>query len=231
MSAPIESTQQDTMPMTDQPTLPKTDKIILSLRNVGVRYKRRGNLFRKVTYYQALRGIDLDIRRGETIGIIGRNGAGKSTLLRVLAGIIEPDEGEIINHGVTVSLLALQVGFDGNLSGRDNAIFSGMLLGYSRSQVEGNLEAITEFSELGDFMTEPVRTYSTGMRARLGFAVAMFMTPDVLLLDEVLSVGDKGFRQKAEKEMLRKIHSEQTVVLVSHSESQISKLCDRTVAL
>jgi len=207
------------------------EEVLVSLRDVGVRYKRRHGLFRKSTFFQALQGINLDIRRGETLGIIGRNGAGKSTLLRVIAGIIKPDQGEILNYGVTVSLLALQVGFDNNLSGWENAIFSGMLLGYSRSKIENNLEAIADFAELGDFIDEPVRTYSTGMRARLGFAVAMFMTPGILLLDEVLSVGDKDFRQKAEMEMLRKIHSNQTVVLVSHMESQVARLCDRVIEL
>lgn len=205
--------------------------VLVSLRDVGIRYKCRHGLFRMPTFFQALHGINLDIRRGETLGIIGRNGAGKSTLLRVIAGIIKPDQGEIINYGVTVSLLALQVGFDGNLSGWENAIFSGMLLGYSRPQIESNLDAIADFAELGNFINEPVRTYSTGMRARLGFAVAMFMTPGILLLDEVLSVGDKEFRQKAEKEMLRKIHSDQTVVLVSHMESQVDRLCDRVIEL
>jgi ABC-type polysaccharide/polyol phosphate transport system, ATPase component len=214
-----------------QPAVPVSEDILLSLRDVGVCYKRRGSLFRRTAFFQALSGINLDIHRGETLGIIGRNGAGKSTLLRVIAGIIQPDQGKIINYGATVSLLALQVGFDVNLSGKDNAIFSGMLLGYPRPQVEASLEAITEFSELGDFMSEPVRTYSTGMRARLGFAVAMFMTPGILLLDEVLSVGDKEFRQKAEKEMLRKIHSDQTVVLVSHMENQVARLCDRVIEL
>lgn len=205
--------------------------VIISLRDVGVRYKRRGGLFRKPEYFQALEGLSFDIHRGETLGIVGRNGAGKSTLLKVIAGIIHPDSGEIINHGVTASLLTLQAGFDAELPGTDNAILSGMLMGYTRQQVEARMGDIAEFSELSDFMYEPVKTYSSGMRARLGFSVAMYMTPDVLLLDEVLSVGDKQFKKKAETEMMKKIHSDQTVLLVSHSESQVNRLAERIVEI
>ncbi|GGK09170.1 hypothetical protein GCM10007426_41750 [Alloalcanivorax dieselolei] len=207
------------------------DDVIISLRDVGVRFKRRKGLFRKPDYYQALEGISFDIYRGETLGIVGRNGAGKSTLLKVIAGIIQPDSGEVINHGVTASLLTLQAGFDGELPGTDNAIVGGMLMGYTRKQVEARMDDIREFSELGDFMEQPVKTYSSGMRSRLGFSVAMYLSPDVLLLDEVLSVGDKEFKQKAEAEMMKKIHSDQTVLLVSHSESQVERVCERKIAL
>lgn len=205
--------------------------VIISLRNVGINYKRRGGLLKKADYFTALKGVTLDIYRGETLGVVGRNGAGKSTLLKVIAGIIQPDSGEIINHGVTASLLSLQAGFDAELPGTDNAVISGMLMGYTRKQVEARMDDITEFAELGKFMHEPVKTYSSGMRSRLGFSVAMYLTPDVLLLDEVLSVGDKEFKQKAETEMMKKLHSEQTVVLVSHSESQLDRVCDRKIAL
>lgn len=204
---------------------------IISLNEVGVRYKRRGGVFRKPEYFQALERVSFDIHRGETLGIVGRNGAGKSTLLRVIAGIIKPDSGQVVNRGVTVSLLALQAGFDPELPGKDNAIMSGMLMGYTRRQVESRLEEIREFSELGKFMEEPVKTYSSGMRARLGFSVSAFLTPDVLLLDEILSVGDKDFQQKAEHEMMKKIHSNQTVILVSHSEGQVNRICDRKIEL
>lgn len=204
---------------------------IISLRDVGVRYKRAGNIYRKPQYYQALKSINLDIYPGETLGILGRNGAGKSTLLKVISGIIKPDSGEIINRGASVSLLALQAGFDPNLSGRDNAILSGILQGYSRREVESKLDEIHNFSELGDFFYEPVRTYSSGMRTRLGFSVSTTISPDVLLIDEVLSVGDKEFRKKAEQVIVRKIQSEQTVILVSHSEQQLSRLCDRQITI
>lgn len=206
-------------------------KTLISLENVGVRYKRSGNIFSKSSYYEALKSIDLEIFAGETLGVIGRNGAGKSTLLRLLSGVIRPDKGKLTNHGVSVSLLALHAGFDPNLSGRDNAILSGMLQGYTRKTVEHHLDEIHKFSELGDFFYEPVRTYSSGMQSRLGFSVATIISPDVLLVDEVLGVGDQKFKQKAEKTMVAKMQSQQTVVLVSHSHHQIERLCDRAVLI
>ncbi|MCU7915031.1 MAG: ABC transporter ATP-binding protein [Candidatus Thiodiazotropha sp. (ex Gloverina cf. vestifex)] len=204
---------------------------LISLHNVGVHYKRSGNVFRRRSFFEALKSITLDIFPGETLGIIGKNGAGKSTLLRLISGVIKPDTGKIINRGASVSLLALQVGFDPNLSGRDNAILSGMLQGHSRFDVEEKLDEIHEYSELGDFFNEPVRTYSTGMRARLGFSVSIIISPDILLVDEVLSVGDLQFRQKAERSMVRRFQSKQTVVLISHSHHQIARLCDRVILL
>ena len=204
---------------------------IISLQDVGVRYKRSGNVFRRKSYFEALKSINLDIYPGETLGILGRNGAGKSTLLRIISGVILPDKGTLRNHGVSVSLLALQAGFDHNLSGHDNAILNGMLLGYKRREVEARLDEIQEYSELDGFFFEPVRTYSTGMLSRLGFSITTIISPDVLLVDEVLSVGDKHFREKAERTMIAKIQSHQTVVLVSHSHQQIARLCDRAVLI
>ena len=206
-------------------------KPVITLQDVAVRYKRNGSLFRKKTYFEALKSINLDIYPGETLGILGRNGSGKSTLLRLISGIIKPDRGRVTNNGVSVSLLALQAGFDPNLSGNDNAVFSGMLQDASRQEVLNKLNEIQEYSELGDFFFEPVRTYSTGMRARLGFSISTIISPDVLLIDEVLSVGDQHFRQKAERTMVGKIQSQQTVVLVSHSHQQIARLCDRAVLI
>ena len=206
-------------------------KPIISLKDVGVRYKRSGNVFRRRSYFDALKSINLDIYPGETLGIIGRNGAGKSTLLRVISDIIRPDRGRVINHGVSVSLLALQAGFDPNLSGRNNTILSGMLQGYTRREVESRLDEIQEYSELGDFFFEPVRTYSTGMRARLGFSITTIISPDVLLVDEALSVGDQSFKDKAERTMVAKFQSHQTVVFVSHLHGQIGRLCDRVVLI
>lgn len=206
-------------------------KPVITLQDVAVRYKRSGSLFRKKNYFDALKSINLEIYPGETLGILGRNGSGKSTLLRIISGVILPNRGRIINHGASVSLLALQAGFDPNLNGWDNAILSGMLQGYSRRKVEERLDEIREYSELGDFFFEPVRTYSTGMRARLGFSITTIISPDVLLVDEVLSVGDQHFRQKAESTMVAKIQSQQTVVLVTHSHQQIARLCDRAVLI
>ena len=204
---------------------------VISLQNVAVKYKRSGSLFRKKRYHQALKSINIDIFPGETLGILGKNGAGKSTLLRLISGVIKPDHGSVINNGASVSLLALQAGFDLNLSGYDNAILSGMLQGHSKRKVIEKIEDIHQYSELGDFFYEPVRTYSMGMRARLGFSVTNIISPDVLLIDEVLGVGDQHFRKKAEKTMIEKIQSQQTVVLVSHSHQQIARLCDRAVLI
>jgi lipopolysaccharide transport system ATP-binding protein len=204
---------------------------IITLQDVGVRYKRSGNLFQRKKYFDALKSVSLDIFLGETLGILGRNGAGKSTLLKIISSIIRPDSGQVFNSGVSVSMLTLQAGFDPNLNGRDNSILSGMLQGRSRREVVSRLDEIQEYSELGEFFFEPIRTYSTGMRARLGFSITTIISPDVLLVDEVLGVGDQHFRQKAERTMMMKINSQQTVVLVSHAHQQIIRLCDRAVLI
>lgn len=205
-------------------------RVVLSLRNVGVRFKLSAKNA-QARYKEPLKGISLDINAGETLGVLGANGAGKSTLLKIMSGALQPDYGDVTNHGVSIALLALQAGFDSNLTGRDNALFGGMLLGYSRREVAQRLEDIKAYAELGDYFDEPVRNYSSGMASRLGFAISTIISPDVLLVDEVLSVGDAHFRQKAERTMMRKIASGQTVVLVSHSRGQIANLCDRCVIL
>lgn len=203
---------------------------VLSLKDVGVSYWRRTGFFRRERYW-ALKDLSIDIRPGETMGVIGRNGAGKSTFLRVLSGIIAPDEGRIAGNGGRASLLSIQVGFSPHLSGRDNAMLSGMLLGLRRREVESKMEAIISFAELGDFIDQPIRTYSVGMKARLGFAVAFQTDPDLLLIDEVLGVGDVAFREKSSAAMRDRIHSNRTVVLVSHSPQTIRDLCDRAIWL
>ncbi|MFV0447964.1 MAG: ABC transporter ATP-binding protein [Vibrio sp.] len=201
---------------------------IIELKNVGVTYRERKSFFKSESY-EALKDISFDVYKGETLGIIGRNGAGKSTLLRLLAGIIKPDRGEVIHHTKSVSLMALAAGFDPNLSGRQNAVVSGMLLGYSKKHITDKLEEIKTFSELQSFFEKPVKTYSSGMKTRLGFSVAMFVSPDVLLIDEVLAVGDASFRQKAERALEEKIASDITVIIVSHSEPQVRRLAQRVV--
>ncbi|MCL4127084.1 UNVERIFIED_CONTAM: hypothetical protein GTU68_017507 [Idotea baltica] len=205
----------------------KKEKII-ELKNVGVTYKERKSLF-KSEEYQALKDVSFDVYKGEVLGVIGRNGAGKSTLLRLLAGIIKPDKGEVVHHTKSVSLMALAAGFDPNLSGRQNAIISGMLIGYSKKQIEAQLDEIKTFSELQAFFEKPAKTYSSGMRARLAFSIAMYTSPDVLLIDEVLGVGDVSFKQKAEQALEEKITSDITVIIVSHSEAQVSRLAERIV--
>jgi lipopolysaccharide transport system ATP-binding protein len=204
---------------------------LITLQDVGVRYKCSGNVFRRATYYNALKSICFDIYPGETLGVIGKNGSGKSTILRLISDIIKPDSGHVVNRGASVSLLILQAGFNPNLNGRDNVILSGMFQGFSRKEIEVHIDEIHEYSELGDFFFEPVRTYSTGMRARLSFSISTILSPDVLLIDEVLSVGDKQFREKAERTMVSKIRSNQTVVLVTHSLAQVRRLCDRAILI
>jgi lipopolysaccharide transport system ATP-binding protein len=202
---------------------------LLTLDKVAVSFRFRSGLFRTGTY-PALKEISFSVKEGESLGIIGRNGAGKTTLLRLLAGVFKPDSGSLIRHRrIKVSLLSLQLGFDRQLTGRDNAILSGLLLGFSRRSILSHLDEIISFSELGDFIDLPVKTYSSGMSARLGFSVALKMSPDILLIDEVLGVGDNNFRDKSATAMREKIKSNQTVILVSHSSSEIKNLCDRAV--
>lgn len=203
-----------------------TGDVVISVRNVSVSYPVKQG-FMKWSRYTPLMDISFDLHRGETLGIIGRNGAGKSTLLRMIAGIIEPDGGHIINHGARVSLLSLGVGFVPHLSGRENAILSGMLMGLSKSEITARLDEIIAFAGIEDFIDQPLSTYSTGMRSRLGFSTAIQINPDVLLIDEVLGVGDEDFRLKSTREIKRLIHSEKTVVLVSHQIPVVKELCDR----
>ncbi len=200
---------------------------LISLQNVGCTYRVRHGLLGSRSY-QALKDVSFTLYRGETLGLIGRNGAGKSTLLRLVAGIILPNAGTITVHQpVSISLLTLQLGFSSELSGRDNAIMGAMLLGYSRREARSRLGRIIEFAELQDWIDEPLKTYSSGMRARLGFAVAMEMSPDVLLVDEVLGVGDESFAKKSTDAMKAKMRSGQTVVFVSHQPALHRDLCSR----
>ncbi|ARN74944.1 ABC transporter ATP-binding protein [Oceanicoccus sagamiensis] len=203
------------------------NSILVSVENVGICYQR---MLRRSAGYWALKDVSFTIKRGETIGIIGGNGAGKSTLLRLLAGIISPDKGQIsIPPSIRTQLLALQVGFDRDLSGRDNIIYSGMLLGKSRKEMHGLLDEIIAFADIGEFIHENVRTYSTGMCARLGFAISSNLSPDILLIDEVLGVGDSAFKEKSSTLLKERIASDQTVVLVSHQHDTLQELCDRLV--
>lgn len=202
---------------------------LLRLENVGVSYRRHGG-FRRQRPYWALEDVSFEIYRGETLGIIGRNGVGKSTLLRLLAGIIQPDRGAIqLDCPCHISLLSLQVGFVPQLTGWENAVLSGLLLGMRRKEIESRMSEIIAFAELENFIDQPISTYSTGMRARLGFSVAFQADPDILLVDEVLGVGDAEFREKSEHAMRQKIRSNRTVVLVSHNPQTISNLCDRAL--
>lgn len=204
------------------------NKKIISLQNVGIFYRKKRGIFGEP--FWALKKVSFDLFQGETLGIIGRNGAGKSTLMRIMSGIIKPDRGVFINYGYKVSLLSLQLGFISYLTGRENAILSGMLMGLRRKEIEQKIPAIKEFSELGDFFEKPINTYSSGMTARLGFSVAFQIDPDVLLVDEVFGVGDEEFRLKSTKVMQERIrNNNKTVVFISHDARLIEKLCDRVV--
>jgi len=204
---------------------------VLEVVSAGVRYRKRLG-WRSAEEHWALRRADLCLYHGEAVGVVGGNGAGKSTLLQLLAGILAPDRGRVVNHGVSVSLLALQLGFIPHLSGRDNALISGMLLGLGRREIAAKLDAIIAFSELEECIDDPIHTYSAGMRARLGFAIAFQVEPDVLLIDEVLGVGDAAFHHKSSKAMREKILAgDKTVVLVSHQAAVLRELCDRAVWL
>jgi lipopolysaccharide transport system ATP-binding protein len=207
----------------------RRDESILAVQDISLCYKRRSG-FLKCFEHTALDGISFEIKRGETLGILGRNGCGKSTLLRILAGLVEPTTGKII-CGIHTrrALLTLGLGFRPDFSGRDNALLSAMLQGATKGEALDALQGIHEFSELGVFFDQPVKTYSAGMRARLGFSTAIKTEVDVLLIDEVLSVGDIRFRQKAEDTIQEKLNGRQTVVFVSHSAEQINKLCNRAI--
>ncbi len=203
-------------------------QLAIGVNSVSLSYLVRSG-FLKWSRYYPLRNISFDIFRGETLGVIGRNGVGKSSLLRMIAGIVEPDAGEVVNCGVSVSLQALGVGFVPHLTGRENAILSGMLMGFSKREMESKMGAIIEFSGIEDFIDQPLRVYSAGMKARIGFATAIQADPDVLLIDEVLGVGDDEFRVKSLGMMKNIIRSDKTVVLVSHQINIIKELCDRVV--
>ena len=205
-------------------------ELAMRFDDVGVCYRKSMKIFRAQKNW-ALRHVSFDVYRGETLGIIGKNGAGKSTLMKLLANIISPDEGKIYRRSESLQLLSLQVGFLMHLTGRENAIMSGMLLGLRKQEVLDGMNEIIRFSELGTQIDDPVRTYSAGMRARLGFAVARQTNPDVLLIDEALSVGDAKFREKSRAVMKERIKSDKTVVIVSHNEQTIKELCDRAIWL
>lgn len=202
---------------------------LLSLDHVGLAFGQSRFGFGRANPFWVLKDISFDLNHGETLGVIGRNAAGKSTLLRLLAGILRHDRGTFVNHGYTAALLSLQAGFVPYLTGRQNAILSGILLGLRRHEVESRMDAIIAFSELGDFIDQPLGTYSSGMRARLGFSVAYQVEPDILLIDETLGVGDEEFRAKSAQAMHERIRSDKTIVLVSHDPGTIRRLCDRAV--
>lgn len=182
--------------------------------------------------FRALEGVGFDVQRGEVVGIVGRNGSGKSTLLRVIAGIYAADAGTVVTRGRISSLLELGAGFREELTGQENIGLAGAIMGFSAKEMQSLTPGIVEFSELGDFIHAPLRTYSSGMRSRLGFAVAAAMDPEILLIDEALAVGDARFRERSMARIEAMVASEHTtVVVVSHSAGELRRLCSRLVLL
>lgn len=186
---------------------------------------------RVVREIEAVRDVSFSVGQGTVLGIVGANGAGKSTLMRALGGILPPTAGRVEIHGRVSTLLALGVGFNRKLSGRENVVLGGLAAGLSRAHMEHKYAEIAEFAELGDFMDMPMRTYSSGMYGRLAFAVAVNMDPDILLIDEALSVGDARFRRRSARKMRALCRDERTVVIVSHALGTIKQLCDSVIWL
>ncbi|MBP3461104.1 MAG: ABC transporter ATP-binding protein [Bacilli bacterium] len=182
--------------------------------------------------FEAVKGISFEVEKGKILGFIGKNGSGKSTTLRALAGIFSPDKGIIDLHGNSVSLLSIGVGFQPKLTGYENIYLSGMLLGFSESQIREKEKEIIDFADIGDFIYKPVKTYSSGMHSKLAFAITAILETDIMLIDEVLSVGDAAFKEKSYNKMKELISDEnRTVVIVSHSLDTIKNLCDEVLWL
>lgn len=182
-------------------------------------------------FFRAVDDVSLSVRKGEVVGIMGPNGAGKSTLLRVIAGIYSPDAGFIQSSGRVTLLAALGAGFQKDLTGIENCYLNGSILGFSRAEVDELLPSIIEFSGIGDFVNQPIRTYSSGMKARLAFSVASNMKPELLLIDEILAVGDADFVQRSQQRIQDMVKGDATVVIVSHRISTLRKLCDRVFCM
>jgi len=206
-------------------------KLTFDLQNVGVCYRKAASLPWNINKFWALHDVSFRVYRGETLGVIGRNGAGKSTLLKVLAGIIRPDTGTITRADVTVTMQSIGAGFDPRLTGRQNIFLNGLLLGMDKKQIFQRVNEIIELADIGDFIDEPVKHYSSGMRARLGFSIAYYVDADVILIDEALAVGDQAFKEKASELIKEKIKSDYTVVLVTHSMAMVRELCDRVIQI
>ena len=181
--------------------------------------------------FTALENISFTVNKGETLGLVGRNGAGKSTMLKVISGILKPTKVSVATHGTVVPMLELGSGFDFDLTGKENIFLNGAILGYSEEFLKEKYEEIVAFSELGDFIHSPIRNYSSGMLARLAFSVATMVHPDILIVDEILSVGDAQFQEKSKARMLELMGGGTTVLFVSHSLDQIREMCNRVLWL
>lgn len=219
------------------------DNVAVSVRDLEIEYRnlrhmsihqsipsKKKNRIKDEDVIHAVNGISFDVQKGEILGVIGKNGSGKSTLLKAIANIFQPDRGIIDTKGSKVSLMSIGVGFNNDISGRENILSSGMLLGFSPKYIKGKMEEIIAFAELGEFIDLPVRTYSSGMYSKLSFAITAVIDTEILLVDEVLSVGDAAFKKKSYNKMKELIlDSERTVLIVSHSVPTLRELCDRVL--
>jgi ABC-2 type transport system ATP-binding protein len=212
------------------------NEIVISVQNVSLHFPRKGSLIdglksifgrKSLDAYCALKNINFEVYKGEVLGIIGENGSGKSTILRIITGILPADSGNVLSKGEQTLLAGLGTGFSSHQTGRENALIFGSILGYSRNEILSKMDEIISFSELDEFFDQPIRTYSAGMKARLGLAVASAIEPDLLLIDEVLGVGDPRFREKSKKRILEMVEGAGTVVLVSHSFALMKSICSR----
>jgi len=220
-------------------------KIAVKVENVGMKFNLSSNkvdnlkeyfirlVKRNIMYkeFWALKNVSFTINKGDRVAIIGGNGAGKSTILKIIAGVLKPTEGTAKTYGKVVPLLELGAGFDPQYTGAENIYLYGAILGYKKEFIDEKFKKIVRFSELGDFIDVPVKNYSSGMKARLGFSIATIVEPEILILDEVLSVGDARFRRKSLRRVKRMMSSGVTVLFVSHSVNQIRKVCNKAIVL
>lgn len=193
-------------------------------------FKNKKNKKKKEEFW-ALKNISFEIEKGEVVGLIGSNGAGKSTILKVVSGVMKPTKGKVQVDGVISPMIELGAGFDGNLTARENIYLNGAILGYSKAFLDSKFEEIVEFSELRDFLEVPVKNFSSGMTAKLAFAIATIVNPEILIVDEILSVGDIKFQEKSRNKMLELIKGGTTVLYVSHSLESIKDLCTKVIWL
>lgn len=190
-----------------------------------------GKKKKKKEAFYALKDVTFSVEKGEVIGLIGSNGAGKSTLLKVVSGVMKPTKGKVVVNGVISPMIELGAGFDGNLTARENIYLNGAILGYSKKFLDSKFEEIVEFSELRDFLDVPVKNFSSGMTAKLAFSIATVVDPEILIVDEILSVGDIKFQEKSRKKMMEMIKGGTTVLYVSHSLESIKDLCTKVIWL
>jgi len=221
------------------------EDVVVEVNNISMKYRLTTekidsfkyflikSIKKQVKYetFHALQDITFTVNKGEVLGIVGMNGAGKSTLLKIISGVLKPSTGEVIKRGTIAPLLELGAGFNGELSGAENIYLNGLLLGYSKKFIKEKYDEIVEFAELDKFIHTPLKNYSSGMKSRLGFAIATVVQPEILIVDEVLSVGDFKFREKSEARIKELMSGGTTVLFVSHNMKQVETLCDRVLWL